>query len=242
MIKPASALLAAASVATLTACSPEADEPKAQWSISFNWTAGPDVDLDDTWARIVRAAIESNTVAEYFGPEYGYPGWIELPDAVDPTIATQESPVGATGTAYLHLMEWKSPSGATGAVVCKDMSQTAKVIDGRYPLPDPNNPHETFEAVKVNVGEEPRPVNAVRDFSPVEIPPGPEIPGPPGRAARPDSNVFLFPVSVYYPHGGDQYRDVCESWDRWRSVPTAPQRDETTPPTVEPYSPGWPVK
>lgn len=229
-------------ISTAAACSRNERQPELpEWSVSFRWTSADGVDLDSPWAMGIRAAIESNTIAEFLSMENGYPGWSDLPGAVDISASKPHEPVTAVGTAYLHLIKYRTSAGIETAVVCKDMTQVAGKDGDRFPLPNPDSHHETLEAINVDVGSSGLPPTSSRSIAPTETPPGPTLDGPPGRAARPEQNVFLFPVWVYYPHGRDHYRNVCESWDRWRSVPAAPQRDETTPPPVEPYFPGWSV-
>lgn len=241
------AAIAACAISTQLSCSrpgPEENpEEVARWSMSFRWSGEGDVDLDSTWAQVIRAAIESNTIAEFLALEYGYPGWLDMSGAVELNAYTPHPRAEGVGTAYFHLIRQITPSGSTAAVVCKDMTQASRKAGDRYPLPNPAERRETLEAIRVYAS------GSVPQFSidhtkpvkpPIELP----IPGPPGRTQRPSKNVFVQFVEVFYPYGLDHNREPCLRWaeSRWGSTePPAPTRTENEPPKIEPFYPGWPT-
>ncbi len=210
------------------------------WDISFRWSADPDVDLDSTEMKIVRATIESNTIAMFLDASYGYPGWRDAKsDNIDLDAFAQHPMTEGIGTAYLHVIPFQTRGGKIN-VICKDMSGTTKKVDGKYPLPDRNDPRETLEAVAVTVAgsfhADPARAEAVK------TPQGPKIPGPEGRHPRPHQDVFSQYSFAFYPHGGLQYRELCMPWaqSRWGGPqPPKPNRTENEPPKIEPFAPGW---
>ncbi|MFC8044665.1 hypothetical protein [Nocardia sp. NPDC057353] len=214
---------------------PTAEPAPPTWAVSFRWTADSGIDLDDREGVHVRAAIESNTIADFLEMENAYPGWADYPGAIDIDARETKPAQSAVGTAYLHLIDYRRPNGLNTLVVCKDMTQVAVEQSGSFPLPSLSDDHNTFEAVAVDII--PGPIPRTRQ-KPTEPPAGPNLNGPAGRTARPARDVFDLPVQVYYPHGGGQYRSLCESWDRWK--PGTPlSRSETEPPPIEPFTPGW---
>ncbi|WP_174185589.1 hypothetical protein [Nocardia barduliensis] len=238
---------ALSAVTGLSSCTEEEiTEKPLRWSISFRWSTEPELDLDSDWAMAIRGAIESNTIAQFLNLEYGYPGWTDLrASAVDLDAHWPHPPLEGIGTAYFHLIKYETPAGTDAAIVCKDMTLTAKKIGDTYPHPNRDNAKEILEAIQVDVGRVPLlPPNKDR-YRPVKTPDGPTIPGPPGRSPRPSGNVFSRIVDVYYPHGnaqGDRDRNHCLPWaeSRWRGTqPPQPNRPESEPPQIEPFFPGW---
>lgn len=235
---PAAAIL----VCTTSSCGHESKKSATvpPWAISFRWSAEPGVDLNSNEIRMVRAAIESNTIATYLSVAYGYPGWQEASDhSVDVDAYTPHAMTEGIGTAYLHIIPLPTPGG-TRDIVCKDMTGTARKVGNNYPIPDPAKPLEGLDVIAVDVA-------GISNVDPAtikrtETPSGPEIPGPPYKSARPKSNVFSQFTFVSYPHGGSQYRDLCNPWteSRWGGPqPPKPTRTENEPPKIEPFTPGW---
>ncbi|WP_280319356.1 hypothetical protein [Nocardia wallacei] len=211
-----------------------------QWAVSFRWSAEQNVNLDSVDAQIVRAAIESNTIAEFLNPEYGYPGWRDNREAMGLEARIEHAEYEGVGTAYLHIVPYQSPVSRV-MIVCKDMTETSKKIGNDYVLPNFNNRKEALEVIAVDVVGESR-----RDSSrvePVKLPNSPDIPGPEGRSPRPSKNVFSRHALVRYQGDLDNYRDLCLPWAqaRWGGdQPPAPGRTAHEPPTIEPFMPGWP--
>lgn len=235
-------LLAGLSILPVAACghteTPAENIPP--WGISFRWSAEPGIDLESAEMKVVRATIESNTVAMFLNVDYGYPGWRDAgTDNVDSDASAPHPMIEGIGTAYLHVVKYRTAGGEVN-VVCKDMSNTAKKIGDRYPFPNQNDPRETLEAIAVNVGGDFTANSAHPD--PAKTPEGPDIPGPQGRHPRPQHNVFSQFSFVFYPHGGLQYHDLCLPWaeSRWGGPrPPKPARTESEPPEIEPFTPGW---
>lgn len=140
------------------------------------------------------------------------------------------------GTAYLHLKldhdsRW---------IVCKDMSETATKVDGKYPYPDPANRKQNLEAIAIGLAGEVD--STAKNSQPAKVPSGPIIPGPPDRSARPNHDVFSRFALVHYQYEYDNYRKPCVDWaeSRWGGPqPPKPTRTENEPPKIEPFSPGW---
>lgn len=217
----------------------EDSRPVPQWSISFRWTAPDGVDLDSPSAQMVRATIESNTIAEFLNRDYGYPGWRAADDASNPDAVIPHQMREGIGTAYLHLIPYQEVPRPLW-VVCKDMSETTSVVDGKYPLPNPNHRKENLEAISVQIADAPS--GEPKNDEPSLIPAGPPILGPPGRAARPTEDVFSNLVFVHYQDNMDNYRALCLAWaeSRWGGPqPPKPSRTENEPPEIHPFSPGW---
>ncbi|BCK53200.1 hypothetical protein NWFMUON74_09720 [Nocardia wallacei] len=200
------------------------------------------MDLESAESQSVRAAIESNTIAEFLSIDYTYPGWRERSEENNNYDADRPHPMyEGVGTAYLHIVPLVRPNGIATTVVCKDMTSTAKKIDGKYPLPEPGNRKQTLEAIAVDVGGPVR-IEPKSD-NPVKVPPGPQIPGPAGRDARPSRDVFTRFPFVNYQYNLDNYRDLCLPWatSRWGgNEPPKPERTPDDPPKIESFSPGWP--
>ncbi|WP_280362903.1 hypothetical protein [Nocardia wallacei] len=190
---------------------------------------------------MVRAAVESNTITEFLNYEYGYPGWFDNPGTpVDADVLRPHPEAAGVGTAYLHIIPYRTPA-EDGMVVCKDMSETAKKVDGKYPLPNPGDRKATLEAIAVQVSD--TPLEGEASSRVVKVPHGPQLPGPNGRAARPKRDVFNRSVFVHYQYNSDNYRDSCLPWFRSQRGGDRPsamrERSENEPPLIEPFNPGW---
>ncbi|MFJ1459448.1 hypothetical protein [Nocardia sp. N2S4-5] len=238
-MKSLALLLCCSSV--VISCSENSEAPSpSQWAVSFRWTAEQDIDLDSVDAQIIRAAIESNTIAEFLNPDYGYPGWRDSREAVGADAKQNHPEYEGVGTAYLHIVSYQSPVSRV-MIVCKDMTETSRKIGDDYPLPDFNNRKEGLEVIAVDVvGESRRDPDRVQQ---VKVPEGPNIPGPGGRSPRPSKNVFSRHALVHYQGDLDNYRDLCLPWAhaRWgRDQPPPTARTVHEPPTIEPFTPGWP--
>ncbi|UGT41156.1 hypothetical protein LTV02_35305 [Nocardia yamanashiensis] len=201
------------------------------------------MDLESRESQKVRAAIESNTIAEYLNVDYGYPGWSAEPWAVGVEARLAHPEVAGIGTAYLHIVPVETPSGVV-TVVCKDMTGTAKKSGESYPYPDASDPRQALEVIAVSTRTgSPRPT--MEGTHPSKVPPGPAIPGPANRSARPAGNVFSGYLQVNYPGtlNPPPYADACTAWteSRWGGTrPPTPTRSVAEPPKIEPFSPGWP--
>lgn len=223
------------------ASTPPDTQEAPPWSISFRWSADPGIDLSSEDSQVVRAAIESNTIAEFLSPEYGYPGWREKNYKAENNNLAADMPHPmreGVGTAYLHIVPLQTPSGLL-TIVCKDMSETATNVDGKYPLPHADNRKETFEAISVSVSGN---VRSDSTSDPGRVPTGPQIPGQPERKARPTNDVFTRYAYVNYQYDLNTYRDLCNPWlqGRWGGDhPPKSDRGENVPPKVESFSPGW---
>ncbi len=217
------------------------DPGSTPWSISFRWSAEGDIDLESSTVQMVRAAVESNTIAEFLNFEYGYPGWFDNPGtAVEPDVLRPHPESEGVGTAYLHIVPYRTPI-EDGMIVCKDMSMTATKVDGKYPVPNPQNRKETLEAIAIQLSDTPlEKADAPRV---VKVPSGPQLPGPTGRSSRPKRDVFNRSIYVNYQYDLNNYRDSCMPWARSRwggDQPSATlERPETEPPRIEPFTPGW---
>ncbi|WP_282783332.1 hypothetical protein, partial [Nocardia sp. CC201C] len=78
-------------------------------------------------------------------------------------------------------------------------------------------------------------------------PDGPLIPGPEGRTARPNLNVFDRPIlpasTLWQGTYNNVMKNVCTPWLESRQDGPSQadiQADENQPPKIEPFYPGWP--
>lgn len=232
-----------ASLSTVSCSSDEGSVPTMpQWAVSFRWSAEPGVDLDSEPVKVIRATIESNTIASFLNVDYGYPGWQESSQSAVGIFARTPHPVTeGIGTAYLHIVPVHTP-GDLVYVVCQDMSGVSRKIGGKYPLPNPSDPQETLQPIAVRIGAPSPELHTPSHIKPVISPQVTDIPGPPGRHQRPSRNVFSLPPFPSYSPSGQTYRNQCLPWAaiRWGG-PQAPEpnRTENEPPEIHPFTPGW---
>jgi len=243
----------AATVALLTttlACgADDLTEPLAPaFNISFRWSADPGIDLESDGVKSIRAAIESNTVAEFLSLDYVYSGYDEASELRNLTNAAaylEHPAVEGIGTAYLHIIANGEPSESQRYHVCKDMTGTARKIGTSYPYPNPDKVDETFGAIMVSVSIDPIPLRELSPrLEPTLTPSSPLLVSElPGRKARPDETPFVFSTNMTYnPRKVTLDPSPCGSWfeTRWgtREVPT-PARPVDQAPVVEAFYPGW---
>lgn len=258
------ALLMFAAVVPSCSDSPgQGSEDPARWSMSFVWSAAEGLDLDGPEMTLVRAEMESKTIAAYLGENYGYPINGDIGRA-SPDIPLHGIHEG-TGTAYFYVKPVDMPEPTTydpygpWIYICRDMRGTAEVINGEYIRPkqsekpdlSPNHAKsveiDTFMAqFKRNSDSEGS--RKTRANDPGKVPDGPPMQGPPGRALRPvgsvDSELYSGISSGISKVDHDEtLKEACDPWIESRRQ-QHPDRVESTdpniPPAIEPFYPGWP--
>lgn len=246
-------------VTALSACGDASDrqtEEPARWSMSFVWSASEDIDMTGVDMTLIRAYAESDTVSAYLGNEYGYRIGGKVSDGL-PEDPFDNSIHEGTGTAYLHAVRAHRVSEPT-IYVCRDMTSTAKVVDGKYIRPQPraskeesaNRAQNSDIDVFIARPRDLRP-NQTTSNAPWEkfgkTPAGPILPGPPGRVARP-ANVEVERYTLFSPAGVESVREeimeeVCDPWlesRRQQHPDKVEPTDPNIPPAIEPFYPGWP--
>lgn len=247
--KASLAAIVAISTTTIACNTDEPAEPQPlAFNVSFRWSVEPGIDLESDGVRSIRAAIESNTVAEFLNLDYVYRGYDEassLQNLTNVAAYVDHPAVEGIGTAYLHIITDGEPSESQRYHVCKDMTGAARKIGTSYPHPNPDKVDETFGAIMVSVSTNPIPLSEMRpQLSPTLSPSSPLLePELPGRKSRPDETPFVFSTSVTYnPRKVALDPSPCGRWfeTRWgsRQAPTL-TRPADQAPVVEPYYPGW---
>ncbi|MEU3012458.1 hypothetical protein [Nocardia asteroides] len=247
--KASLAAIAALLTTTLACGTDEPAEPsRPAFNVSFRWSADPGIDLESDGIKSIRAAIESNTVAEFLSLDYVYPGYDEasaLQNLTNAAAYLDHPAVEGVGTAYLHIIANGEAFENQRYHVCKDMTGTARKINDSYPYPNPDKVDETFGAIMVSVPTNPIPLGKRSPrLEPTLSPSSPLlVPELPGRKSRPDETPFVLSTNMTYnPRKVTLDPSPCAPWfaSRWgsREVPT-PTRPVNQAPVVEPYYPGW---
>lgn len=224
--------------------------------MSFVWSASADIDLTGVDVTPIRADIESDTIRAHLGPEYGY--------MIDGKVSKVESPetfdsgfYEGTGTAYMHVVRAQLTSEPT-FYVCRDLTHTAKVIDGKYIRPQPRTSDRELASYAKNAEvdvfiarlKEYRTVKVTSTTPPTEfgkVPLGPTLVGPSGRVARPTQVETKRRVDVSKSRVEWVYQEImaeaCEPWleaRRQQNPDGIESTDPNVPPKIEPFYPGWP--